>query len=525
MKAARVGACLAALFSPLVAMAQAALRVGTIEVRTVDVFSPEEAERGWIYRAANALHKTTRETLVRRLLLFEEGDPYDPDRLAETERNLRASGYFKLASVRAGSPHDGVVDVLVETQDAWTVQIGLGFGRDGGHLRQGIALGEKNLLGNGQALGIAYGEDLNRSYRSVDFLDPHFLLPYGRAHVTYALNSDGGEKLLEFQRPFYKIDAAWSGDARYHQVERDEPLYREGVEVERYRHEDTEVFGGWAIAARASPVSALRIGVGFDSRDERFAPVPGWNATLTPPDRRYRDLFLQIEAVGNDFVTWNYVNQDLQYEDFNMGPRLLVAFGVSPKAFGVPGTSTMARFEAATGFRLGGGAFVLARVSGNGRFEPDPRNTTLEAELTFVRRFATVHPQALVARVSGAYGWNLDSDRYFFADGATGLRAYPLYAFEGNRRVLANLEHRVFCGCELLQFLAPGIAAFVDAGTAVPPGQPLRWEDVKVDAGMGLRFAITRTSATFRVDVGYAFRPDSSGRRGWLVSFSGGQAF
>ena len=524
VRAARVGACLVAALSGA-AQAQTGLRVGTIEIRTVDVFSAEEAERGWIYRAANALHETTRETTVRRLLLFAEGDFFDPERLAETERNLRASGFFKRASVVAGEPHDGVVDVVVETQDAWTMQIGIGIGRDGGQMRSGISLGEKNLLGTGRELSVAYGEDVFRSYRSVEFSDAHFLLPYGRAHVIYAVNSDGGEKLLEFERPFYSVGAAWSGAARYHDLEREEPLYRGGEEVLRYRHDDREVFGGWAIAARASPAAALRFGIGFDSREERFAPLPGSQAIPLAEERRYRDVFLQVEALRPDFVTWNYVNQDLQFEDFNLGPRLLVAFGVSPRAFGVPVTSTMARLDASAGFRLGGGAFVLARVTGTGRFEPGPRNTTVEGQISFVRRFATGWPQTFIARVSGAKGWNLDADRLFYADGATGLRAYPLYAFEGDRRVLANVEHRVFCGCELMQFLAPGVAAFVDAGTAVPPGQPLRWADVKVDAGVGLRFAITRTTATFRVDIGYAFKPDPRGRRGWLVSFSGGQAF
>jgi hypothetical protein len=46
-----------------------------------------------------------------------------------------------------------------------------------------------------------------------------------------------------------------------------------------------------------------------------------------------------------------------------------------------------------------------------------------------------------------------------------------------------------------------------------------------VDAGVGLRFAIARASAFLRVDLGYAFQPDPHGHRGWLLSFSGSQAF
>jgi hypothetical protein len=75
---------LAALLFPLAAVGQTPLRVGQITVRSINVFSPEEASRGWLYRAANAVHFETRESLIRKFLLFREGDPYDVTRLEET---------------------------------------------------------------------------------------------------------------------------------------------------------------------------------------------------------------------------------------------------------------------------------------------------------------------------------------------------------------------------------------------------------------------------------------------------------
>ncbi|MDQ2978799.1 MAG: hypothetical protein M3R62_06235, partial [Acidobacteriota bacterium] len=51
-------------------------RVGEIRVRTLDVFSPEEAARGWLYRTANSVRVQTREAVIRKFLLFHEGDPF-----------------------------------------------------------------------------------------------------------------------------------------------------------------------------------------------------------------------------------------------------------------------------------------------------------------------------------------------------------------------------------------------------------------------------------------------------------------
>ena len=113
------------------------------------------------------------------------------------------------------------------------------------------------------------------------------------------------------------------------------------------------------------------------------------------------------------------------------------------------------------------------------------------------------------------------------ADGANGLRAYELHAFAGDRRIVLNLEDRFRFTSELLHLFVLGAAVFVDAGYAWPPGTPVRFSDLRVDAGAGLRVGLPRASrhALFRLDLAYALRPDLRGRQGWLVSFSSSQAF
>jgi hypothetical protein len=48
-----------------------------------------------------------------------------------------------------------------------------------------------------------------------------------------------------------------------------------------------------------------------------------------------------------------------------------------------------------------------------------------------------------------------------------------------------------------------------------------------MDAGVGLRFAMAWAPVmnVFRIDGGYAFQRDPAGHRGFLISFSTGQAF
>src|SRR5262249_40604105 len=100
-------------------------------------------------------------------------------------------------------------------------------------------------------------------------------------------------------------------------------------------------------------------------------------------------------------------------------------------------------------------------------------------------------------------------------------------AFEGDRRFIWNVEQRIFSGKEILQLVAPGLAVFFDTGAAVPPGQPLRVQDLKSDVGVGLRFGIARAPANniIRIDLAYALSSGPLGRRGFRVSFASGQAF
>src|SRR5436305_10606872 len=82
--------------SPLMAQtAQPPLRIGRITIDAMPLFNAAEASHGRFYRGANLLHVQTRTALLRRFLLFSEGDAYDPAKLAESERNLRLFDFLE----------------------------------------------------------------------------------------------------------------------------------------------------------------------------------------------------------------------------------------------------------------------------------------------------------------------------------------------------------------------------------------------------------------------------------------------
>lgn len=506
---------------------QEELRVGRVTIHTLNVFSPEEASRGWLYRAADSLRIVTMESVIRKFLLFHEGDPYDPTRLEESERNLRALQFLKAASVVPGLPHDGVIDVEVTTQDSWTTQPGLSYGKKGGVTTYSFSFEEKDLLGTGRSAQISYGRDIDRINRMIEYKDPYLLGPYWSGEFAYFSNSDGTEQDVHIARPFYSFLSPWAANGEVLNLTQNERIFEDGQETSLFSQKHRSLHVEYGRALTRSDARARRLTVGFDGFKDEFQHVRDRPDDVLPDNRNFRYLFARYEDVSNDFIKINYVNRDSRFEDFNLGMSYAVEVGVSPSLFGLDRTTERIRLAASRGLRFSPSSFLQVAATYETRLDSGPQNEILSGSVAYARRFATRILQTLVSHLQFTLGWNLDRDVQFFADGANGLRGYRLHTFEGNKRIIWNVEHRIFSGKEILQLASFGAAVFFDTGSAKLPGQPLKISDFKSDLGVGLRMAISRASVNsiVRVDIAYPINADPFGRKRWLVSFSSGQAF
>jgi hypothetical protein len=505
--------------------AQEALRIGKITVRALDVYSPEEAQRGPAYRLADRLHIETHPSVIRRFLLFREGDIYRPERLAETERNLRALGFLKSATVTASAPHDGVVDVSVTTQDSWSIAPETQAGMKGGTATYGASLSEANLLGHGKNVEVGWSKGVDRTRFSLNYNDPAFFAPYWRASLGYGINSDGYDHRFSVSRPFYSFATPWATAFSFTGYLQRDRLFNGGVETERFRQKHDETIVSYGAALDPNDEAANRITGGLRFVNDDFGSLPNHPVFGLPTDRQFRYLFLNFDDVQNDYVKLNFVNKDLRYEDFNLGTRTSVEAAISPKPFGVSSTTGLLHFSAANGRRLGDEGFVMPAADLSTRLDGGLQNTIAGANVLCVLRRGTDFPQALVGRVLMNAAWRLDREVQFFADGGSGLRGYRLHSFAGSRSIVFNLEERVYLGQEILQVVSPGVVAFIDSGNATYRG----FSDLmalKTDIGVGIRVGLPRTPKNLlRIDFAYALNRDPLGRRGFIISFSSGQAF
>jgi len=503
------------------------LRVGTIIVQNQDVFSAEETARGWPYRVMAGVHITTREATIRKFLLFREGDLFRPELLVESERNLRAESFIRSARVVALPAHDGKVDVEVSTEDTWTLEPSVTLARRGGVTTWGASLLERNLLGTGRLVEIRYDEEVNRISRAFTFIDPHFLQRYWRGFFIHENNSDGGEDHVGIQKAFVSAATPWAGTLQFDQVKRTGRIYANGVTTDHFAENRQSFQLGYGHMLTHHELAATRLSGGMLLTHAAFDSLAGHPDELRPPDREFHYVYAQGEMGRAQFMTLNYVDRDARFEDFDIGPRASLLGGMSPAVLGLDATTGLLEARLSDGWQLGSSAFLKAVVNFHTRIGAPTNNAVLSGELRGVSRIATSPHQTLVSRIAVVGGWDLDPEMQFFADGGSGLRGYPLYAFEGNRSVVGNLEYRLFLGKEIFQILAPGLAVFADAGTAVPPGSGFDESQWKTDAGIGVRLAFPRASVhtLIRIDAAYPFQSEPGGRRGVLVSFSSSQPF
>ncbi len=499
--------------------AHASLRIGTITIRVTPLFSAEEVRHGRAYSDAEKLQINVRESLIRRFLLFREGDELDEARVRETERNLRQLDFLRSVSIVVGPPHAGVVDIVVATEDAWTTDIDADYSDDGDRALYDVSVRQKNLFNRGAAVQLRVANELFRHSASIEAFDPQTFGPYWNADAMVAVSSDGNEQRLSIDRPLYSYGAPYTLTASFNHLLQNGHTFQAGEVDTIFRQSHRELLFQGGPVVDAKPESISRVLGGVDLVDDSFRAIQG----AEPDGRHFRFLELGFDRTRFHFISLDHVDFGMRKQDFNLGAHAAFFFAVSPPVTGRP-TVWRLRSEISWGHAFSASSFVVGSATATSRFGAVNRNTIVSEDARFIMKMATLHPRTRVVRGRLDMGWDLDRDVQFLADGQNGLRAYPDFSFEGSRRVILNAEYRQFLGRELMQLFEPGIAAFADTGEAVNGGFSRR--QLRTDFGVGLRCGIARLeNAMLRLDLSYAINSSPTTGRGFEVSFATVQAF
>jgi hypothetical protein len=508
--------------------------IGTIYVVNGDVFSP----RDWYFQWFNIFHRTTRENILRRELLFRPGQPYDQALVEESMRNLQTPPTVVLATGKAISPPElssvvaivpvkspeaGKVDVLAVTRDVWSLRFNTSFEFQQATLSMlDTSLSENNLFGWRKFLSVGFSLDLGKYGVGPTYFDPNILGTrmqlYANALAFYSRDTghyEGNVETVSLVYPLYSLASRWGAGLAF---SHDDEVIRSFFGTALVEKMLTDPPGGSvpyifrrrreivdANATRSFGASVIqRATLGYFFDDRHYVPVAlsqyegatpvqvaAFMAQWAPPNElrsqpyaRY-DLFTARYGVYRDLDTF-----DLR-ENAQLGPllSLLAAYG-SPELGATYRAVPLSASVRWTFEPLIGGLLRLSASGGlrmrDGRAIDQLYQARLYAATPMLRRFVRL---VLSGEVDGTH--NDTQHQFFVAGGDTGLRGYAIGEFQGPSMIIAHAELRTAPLAIVSQRF--GAVLFGDAGDAASSFSALI---MRADAGLGIRWLIPQLNAS-----------------------------
>jgi hypothetical protein len=524
--------------------------VRAIYVDVREIFDEQQAPAA-LYRTANDWKAATREHVVRRELLLNEGDPFDSERFLESVRNVRGLSFLR--NVRIVPVPDGdVVDLRVSVQDVWTLVPRGSFAVGSGSDKLALGVAESNLLGLGKRAELQYEEKDGRSGFEAVYADRRFWGSDVNLGTGAFLRDDGERMILSVREPFRSISqqVGWSFDADLGDtVGR---LFEDADELYIYRQERVDIRARYTVGSPESPRSAWRYGFGAQVLSERFAEARDGDydsldldredlsadPKYLAEDRRYIGPLFSIERVESDFVSLPFIDRFDRVEDFNLGLGYGASALVAPEFLGSFEDALIASGNVSMGRRTGDRSFARGELGFTTRItDSGTSNSILRAEGRWYNvvgaqywgsKFLGHHTLAASAFLD--YGREFDPERQLSVGGSVGPRGYKERTFNGDKRYAVSLEDRIHFTDQFFELVSLGGAMFVDVGGATdrPIGELFGARSF-ADVGVGLRFAFPRfgSGQVVRLDVAFPLRdgPDGSGEFEPRILISTGQQF
>lgn len=497
----------------------------------------------WAYRLANRLHFRTRSSVIRRELVFDEGDCYDPALLEESERLLRALGFLAEADIHGVRQEDGGYHVIVDTQDEWSTKAEVQA--DGGGL-EGGEIQEANLLGTGQRLELFYRDRrLAQSYG----LAYHTPQMFG-TRWDFGLRAGSTRAGTFFEQtvafPFVGEQGRWAAVQAFRRDDRLFDLVAAEAPAGMDELPEPEVH-------LLLPMREKGMDVGLVKRIGRIGSLSVIGAALSfqelsyPGGRGrsvlvYGDEYNDTTAIVADFVdpVWSELSETQNIraflllghrsvewterdrldamrasQDVRVGAEISLALGRS-----LPGLEladdlfgTLTLFS---GMTFGESVLLIndLRVDARRDFDAPIEAAEWRDVLGEGRMLAYWTPpwttrHTFVGHVTAAGGWNNVTPFQLTLGGERALRGYDDWRFPGGRRVVLSAEDRYYLGWPFPDLIDLGLTAHVDAGhiwrgdVPQPYGADSGW---KFSGGLGVRVNFPAGGrTTYRVDYAMPF--------------------
>lgn len=510
-------------------------RIARVQIQTRGVFEGDTAD-AMLSRVSSAvgwLHVTTRRRVIRRELLFEEGDCHEALRLSETERLLRGFSFLRDARIETRRRPDGDLDVTVTTEDDWSfrieprVEFGSGLGLTG------LSIGENNLWGTGRSVEAFFHDRSRGNEFGFSARDPQLLGSRWNLDLTASRTEPGGFVQARVSYPFLGLvgrraafQDAVSERRWFRYIARDDAERRNELLLP-FRRTAVQVGGGLRpgieVSGNTTKLGTFGIYLSFgdlsyddaffgDSLVEASMPFSGDSASarvlagLEP--RRTLRLNVLLGARGIAFIKRRGLSTLDATEDIPIGVATDLVIGLAAPALGTNDSHALIALDSFAGGRVGERWLTQFRGTLEGRrdYESDDWRDVFGA-FEWSNFWLWSGGNTLEVSLRAAAARDPTIPFQLTLGGPAGLRGYEGHRYPGGARVVASLEDRshIWSAGGLFDL---GTAVFVDAGAMWSGDAPFGMDSgLRASGGAGIRVATPGGSrSSYRLDLAVPFQ-------------------
>ena len=358
-----------------------------------------------------------------------------------------------------------------------------------------------------------------------------------RAYLRLVLSrgEDTRDHSLSLGRPFDRPRTPWGFEVTARDYDGPFVDHRGGLDGPEWHLERSMLSVAWGPRVAATNRTALRIKPAIYFVRERYAVPDSSEVPCSdrPPgqclgrplqDEDVRAFGLEFDYIHERYSEWRNINSMGRQEDFNLGTRLRLRVGYSPRRWSERDDAWFLVAEGTQGKALGNATFALSVFETRGQLvDGELRDAWWKSSTGLYHNLNRRHTLATRLRMDLSRG--LYPQHIFTMGADSGLRGFEAHRFYGEQVLLWNLEDRWILREDLLGLISIGAVGFVDGGLVWSEGTR-RDAKPRVGAGVGLRLLGSRTRGLFvtRVDLGYPVVGEED-EDGWVLTIAGGQAF
>lgn len=513
-----------------VALAQteeAPAKIGRIDIRRANVFDPSiPSESWWLFQAANKLHLTTQPQVIRRELLFREDAPLNPALIEETERNLRRLEFFRRVEISVSTAAAGTHGVNVKTQDAWTLEPQVDYSRLGGHNAWEAGLVDRNFLGLGKTLSAFYHHAPGQNTTAVFYHDKQFLGKHLDFTAGVDVDRDFRQYGISLQKPFYATITPFSAGGSAFIRDQNLPLFTNGTQIGRFRKIRREATLSYGQSLSPSVSLTRQTTLTLRRTRDNFETINGSPAELLPAEEDTGAIEITGSWQKIDFIKERHIQKFDRDEDFNLGSGVSWRLGLAPTWLGSTSNQLLPLLSGRTGRSWGPGHFAFIESKADSEITKD-RTKNFVWSTKAQHYYQGFHRQTVTVHLDYAHGYRLDQDHLLSLGEDSGLRGYPIAQFAGDRRLLVNLEDRIFFIDDLFHLMSLGGVMFLDTGNAWTANQEFGGIfKLKSAAGFGFKIAASRSTRNEPISINFAYALNDNGRSSrFVISVTSGFHF